>query len=592
MPRIENNEVSNNFSLRNGGGITIDSSTAIITRCVIDGNQSQAGVSCIGSECTPQFFECEISNNRQGDGGGVEILGTSPQFRRCKIYNNYSFWKGGGFSIQGGQPLIEECYITGNTAKKHGGGGISFRGSDSPKIVNCIISDNYGYTGGGIYIISDASLNLVNCIISGNRAYIGGSGINFAESTNVKITSCTIVGNQNNVDSGAGLFFEDISSSDTEVTNCIISHNAPYGIYWKYTVDKDLSYNNVWGNTGGDYGSWATAGPGSISADPLFVDNGYWDPNDTPEDPADDFWVNGDYHLKSKSGRWDSNGEAWVYDDITSPCVDAGDPSIDWGEELYPHGTRLNMGAYGGTVEASMSSSIAGNIADFNNDNIVNLFDYAILAENWHVYKKLLREDINRDGVVDVSDLVRFAEQWLAKAHQAIYQNSLDTDPGWSMEGQWQFGQPLGEGGSSCGNPDPSGGYTGNNVSGVNLSGDYVSDIGGPYYLTAGPFDCSGYENTKIRFARWLNSDAPGYVRSTVEASNSGSNWNVIWEHEGPSDITDNQWQIVDYEIGNIADDQPTVCVRWGYEIHADRAYPYSGWNIDDVELWGSSILH
>ena len=46
-------------------------------------------------------------------------------------------------------------------------------------------------------------------------------------------------------------------------------------------------------------------GVGNISADPLFARAGYWDPNGTPNNPKDDFWVEGDYHLKSKTGRWD-----------------------------------------------------------------------------------------------------------------------------------------------------------------------------------------------------------------------------------------------------------------------------------------------
>ncbi len=43
-------------------------------------------------------------------------------------------------------------------------------------------------------------------------------------------------------------------------------------------------------------------------------------------------------------------------DDVTSPCIDAGDPNSDWTGETWPHGGRINMGAYGGTREASMST--------------------------------------------------------------------------------------------------------------------------------------------------------------------------------------------------------------------------------------------
>lgn len=42
-------------------------------------------------------------------------------------------------------------------------------------------------------------------------------------------------------------------------------------------------------------------------------------------------------------------------DDVTSPCIDAGDPNSPVGDEPMPNGGRVNMGAYGGTAEASKS---------------------------------------------------------------------------------------------------------------------------------------------------------------------------------------------------------------------------------------------
>jgi len=99
---------------------------------------------------------------------------------------------------------------------------------------------------------------------------------------------------------------------------------------------------------------WITA-VANIDADPLFVDPGYWDPNGTADDPNDDFFVEGDYHLKSQAGRWDPNSDSWVRDDVTSPCIDAGDPNSPIGDEPFPNGGVVNMGAYGGTTEASKS---------------------------------------------------------------------------------------------------------------------------------------------------------------------------------------------------------------------------------------------
>jgi hypothetical protein len=85
----------------------------------------------------------------------------------------------------------------------------------------------------------------------------------------------------------------------------------------------------------------------------------YWDPNRTPNDPEDDFFAEGDYHLKSQAGRWDLNSQDWVLDGVTSPCIDAGDPNSPVGDEPAPNGGRIDMGAYGGTAEASKSLSIS-----------------------------------------------------------------------------------------------------------------------------------------------------------------------------------------------------------------------------------------
>ena len=85
--------------------------------------------------------------------------------------------------------------------------------------------------------------------------------------------------------------------------------------------------------------------------------------------------VSGDYHLQSEAGRWDADMLVWRVDEETSPCIDAGYLVSDWTDELWPHGERINMGAYGGTAEASMSLSLVGNVADLNGDGAVGLTD-------------------------------------------------------------------------------------------------------------------------------------------------------------------------------------------------------------------------
>jgi hypothetical protein len=147
---------------------------------------------------------------------------------------------------------------------------------------------------------------------------------------------------------------------------------------------------------------------GNIDRDPLFANTASYD-----------------LHLKSQAGRWDATAKRWVTDAVTSPCIDAGtsylvdDPNygysglIDWRGELWPHGAKINMGAYGGTAQASMSGdSEKGNVADVDYDGLVGLPDYARLAQWWRMERALLAEDIDRNGVVDFRDVLLMGQEW------------------------------------------------------------------------------------------------------------------------------------------------------------------------------------
>jgi hypothetical protein len=88
-----------------------------------------------------------------------------------------------------------------------------------------------------------------------------------------------------------------------------------------------------------------------------FYTNGFSTPSGTGNIATDPVFVNAaghDYHLKSQYGRWNDSG--WVYDTITSPCIDAGDPSSAYSNEPHPNGNRINMGVHGNTNQASKSA--------------------------------------------------------------------------------------------------------------------------------------------------------------------------------------------------------------------------------------------
>jgi C1A family cysteine protease len=164
-----------------------------------------------------------------------------------------------------------------------------------------------------------------------------------------------------------------------------------------------------------------------------------------------------------------------------------------------------------------------------------------------------------------------------------MYNFSLDTNPGWTTQGEWAFGQPTGEGGGAHGYPDPTSGATSTDVYGVNLQGDYSTVYGGPYYLTAGPLNLGTAKGAVLQFKRWLNSDYPPYVFVMLEASFDGSSWTSLWTNSKL--IKENAWSAWSFDLPASFDYQPTVYLRWGYRI-SNGAMAYSGWNLDDIEIW------
>lgn len=164
----------------------------------------------------------------------------------------------------------------------------------------------------------------------------------------------------------------------------------------------------------------------------------------------------------------------------------------------------------------------------------------------------------------------------------------LSTNPGWTTTGEWAYGPPSGNGGASAGgsgNADPSAGATGSNIFGVNLGGNASSAVGGPFYLTSAPVNLATHKNTRLRFMRWLNTNALANARVTVEVSTNGANWREVFVNPGTS-VTDNAWTLMDYDISSFADRQAAVQVRWSYQNVSSPGF-YSNWNIDDVQFLG-----
>lgn len=170
----------------------------------------------------------------------------------------------------------------------------------------------------------------------------------------------------------------------------------------------------------------------------------------------------------------------------------------------------------------------------------------------------------------------------------SLYFANMDTNPGWTLDSQWQWGAPTGAGGQ-YGEPDPTAGYTGTKVVGYNLSGDYANSISSTRLATTPAINCTNYTSVTLTFYRWLNVERSTYDHAYIEVSNDGTNWTTIWENPD-SHIEDSSWTLQTFDISAIADNQPTVYIRWGMGT-TDSSWQYSGWNIDDVEITGDIII-
>jgi phosphotriesterase-related protein len=338
---------------------------------------------------------------------------------------------GGGMYNNVGNPTIINCNFIRNWAWNGGGMGNS---NSNPTLINCTFSMNSGFYGGGMYC-SDSHPKLTNCLFTRNsttippgviveRSLDSGGGMNNYQS-NPTLANCTFSGNSSR--RGGGIFNYD---SHLILTNCTLAGNFAYDGLAMYNHGSSLSISNsiLW-NGGNeiyihDYasatitysniqGDWP--GNGNIAVDPLFVQPGYWtEPN--PRNPDSSVWIEGDYHLKSEAGRWDPVSESWITDNVTSSCIDAGDPNSPVAFEPDPNGGRINMGAYGGTVEASKSPGYSWFFE--TTQGPIPVAGLGIVLPHEHIFTDLRGPTTPGYGQADAADVVRVMAPLLSDARE------------------------------------------------------------------------------------------------------------------------------------------------------------------------------
>ena len=367
-----------------------------------------------------------ILNSANGHAGGVllqDMLQGGSLGRNTICFN--SAGSAGGIEVHmGWLVVLTGNTVSNNTAVREGGGILS---RDNSEIYNCIIEGNVSGLGGAIDGTFDAHFNTVvgnrpvglNCeggwLLEGNLIHDNGIGID-VEWKNLMIVGNTISGNStgiyNHEGDGSTMACNTIvgntlglnDATNVMLTDTIVTSSITTNI--KLNRDAGLAIQSclVEGGAGEiaiEDTSHLTWGPGNIDADPLFVDPGQWDDAGTPDDPSDDTFIPGDYHLLPGS-----------------PCIDAGTNDVDNPDtpeiETLPATDiaglpRIIDGNLDGTVTIDIGAyeHLPG---DVNYDGRVNVLDLILvrnsLGRDPASSIQARKADVNADGAVNVQDLL------------------------------------------------------------------------------------------------------------------------------------------------------------------------------------------
>ncbi len=365
-----------------GGGFYNNSGSPILTNCtfICNSAESQGGAMYSDPEygSSSTLTNCIFSGNFAHDGGGMATDGNHV-LTNCTFSDNSADNYGGGMIIsRGDSQTLTNCRFTNNSASK-GGGVLTYDGYPILILTNCIFNANSALTDGGGFGCGHSEPTLINCTFIGNSAGDDGGGIcSFAFGSILTVTNCILWGNTAN--EGPQIALESFEGSTLIDYSCV--QGGEFDIYTDYS-DLDWDASNI--------------GEDLINDNPLFAD-------------AD----NDDYHLQSAAGRWDPVSESWVVDAVTSPCIDAGNPGCDLGDETNDsNNVRINMGAYGGTDKASKTPANWASLADLTNDHKVDFNDWAAFAAYWLDGGYCIPSDLDRNEVVNLLDINLFANEWL-----------------------------------------------------------------------------------------------------------------------------------------------------------------------------------
>ncbi|AKT39091.1 right-handed parallel beta-helix repeat-containing protein [Chondromyces crocatus] len=234
--------VTGDLTVAPGVTLTLQPGTTLrfaTTDAMVSGTNTSRGELIVrgtlnASGTVSQPVTIDSTGSSPGSWWGIQLASTSTgsSFANAVISRaTYGIW------LDSGTQTLTGLTAQGNT------NGVYFTGDGAGSVTNAILRDN---SNDGIYV-----------------------GIASGSTKSVTITGATIYGN-----TGYGLNARGASGANltVNVRNSVVVGNS-VGVYRfasSGTTTVDVTHSNVWANSGSDY-SGTTAGTGSFSANPLFV---------------------------------------------------------------------------------------------------------------------------------------------------------------------------------------------------------------------------------------------------------------------------------------------------------------------------------
>jgi hypothetical protein len=218
-----------------------------------------------------------------GYGGGMSSDLSSPVITTCVFKGNFTTRRGGAIHNKRSETVVTYCMFEGNSAVN--AGGAIYNQNSFPTIANCTFIDNSTVNyGGGIHNGSASNAMIINCTFTGNSAGNSGGGIG-NDTSGSTVINCILW--DNTAPNGSEVSLQ--SGSSISISYCCLQDSLP-------AIYNDGSSSIAWGL-------------GNIADNPLLEPD--------------------NYHIQGGS-----------------PCINAGDPSLDYTGQTDIDGESRVMGQY------------------------------------------------------------------------------------------------------------------------------------------------------------------------------------------------------------------------------------------------------